>query len=59
VQTFLDSKAQDAVFKKCEIKMNHMCNPICDQRDLKEESNKNMDDGKNESRNSVLALVGN
>lgn len=39
--------------------MNHMCNPICDQRDLKEESNKTMDDGKNESRNSVLALVGN
>jgi hypothetical protein len=58
VQTFLDQKAQDAVFKKCEVKMNKMCNPICDQRDIPKERNKTQE-GKNDNHNSVLALVGN
>lgn len=39
--------------------MNTMCNPICDQRDLRVESNKTRDDGRADGHNAVLALVGN
>lgn len=47
------------MFKKCELKMNYMCNPICDQRDVRVENNKTREDGKVDSNTSVLALVGN
>lgn len=61
MHTYLDLQAQDAVFKKCELKMNKMCNPICDLRDINKpnNNNKNKEDGKVDNINSVMALVGN
>lgn len=59
MHTYLDLQAQDAVFKKCEIKMNKMCNPICDLRDKPNYNNKNKEDGTVDNVNSVMALVGN